>query len=223
MKKGLFILIVLLSFKSFGQQVVGFGAIGGNLDTSFKSSSFASLSAGVAYDVTNLIKPEIKAEYLIGVLPDTGFEYDANYMHTKFIERKIAAANYSVSPRINFGKKVATVHLELIPTYNYTVVFASVKEFRYDTTKNYYIKTDEDNVRQVERSVGLGAAIVLDINDTTFQAIAIELNYNNIELGSAFGRLRINTSSFKTNQSLGLRVKYYFGITKKIKIKKINQ
>ena len=214
MKNILYLLsFIVISCSSFSQKLVGFGGFGIYLNPIFEKSKYFSINAGLEYNSKTVIKPELKFEYFLGTVPDVSIEYNNN-VETKFLTRKISAANISISPKISLGEKENTVHFQILPMYNYTIIYASGAIFYLDTSNNNFVKIDSDSYSEVKHSLGIGLAIFFNLNNETFQAIAFELNYNNIDIGNALSKLKVSTDKINTNQSLGIRIKYYFGISK---------
>lgn len=217
MKKCKFITIILLLLTgfTFAQQIIGFGGLGGYIDTGFEKSGYYSINGGLGYSFNTFLKPEVKLEYFGGVIPDIGLEYNSNNDYTKFLNRTVSAFTITFSPTVSFRANDATVHFQIIPMYNYTQSYAKGSVLTLNSDKTFFVKTDEDSNKAIRHSLGVGIALLLDVNDDTFQAIAVEINYNNIEISDALSGLKFDKSVPFTNQSLGMRIKYYFGITKK--------
>ena len=214
MKKNSAIAFLLLSsYSSFSQKVVGLGGVGLYLNTTFENNSYFSANLGLEYNITNYLKPEIKAEYFLGSLPEIS-TFNNEFVETELFNRNVSSVTVSFSPKISLSPKDQTVQFQIIPMYNFTTVFADANIFTLDTAQNLYKKTNEEIIREVQHSLGIGVGVMLKIDSETYQAIAFELNYNNIDLGKAFAKIDFNRDMFHTNQSLGFRIKYYFGFSK---------
>ena len=207
------ILFLLITYSSSAQKVVGLGGVGLYLNTTFENNTYFSANLGLEYSITNYLKPEVKAEYFLGALPQIS-TFNDQFVETELFNRNVSAVTLSFSPKINLSPKEQTVQFQIIPMYNFTTVFADANIFTLDTADNLFKKTDEQSIRQVQHSLGIGVGVLLKIDSETYQAIAFELNYNNIDLGKAFTKIDFNRDTFHTNQSLGLRIKYYFGFSK---------
>ena len=214
MKKNFAIAFLLLSsYSSFSQKIVGLGGIGLYLNTTFENNSYFSANLGVEYNITNYLKPEVKVEYFLGALPQIS-TFNDQFVETELFNRNVSAITVSFSPKVNLSPKEQAVQFQIIPMYNFTTVSAEANIFTLDTTQNLYVRTDEESISEVQHSLGIGVGVLLKIDSETYQAIAFELNYNNIDLGKAFTKIDFNQDAFHTNQSLGLRIKYYFGFSK---------
>lgn len=207
------ILLLLITYSSSAQKVVGLGGSGLYLNTTFENNSYFSANLGVEYNITNYLKPEVKVEYFLGALPEIP-TFNDEFEKTELFNRNVSAITVSLSPKINLSPKEQTVQFQIIPMYNFTTVSADANIFTLDNAQNLYVRTDEESISEVQHSLGIGVGVLLKIDSETYQAIAFELNYNNIDLGKAFAKIDFNQDAFHTNQSLGLRIKYYFGFSK---------
>ena len=209
MKKIKFLIVLLITCSSFSQRIVGFGGFGTYLNRNFEKGAFYSLNTGFEYNNKTFIKPEIKFEYFLGTVPDISLEFN-NDVETKFLTRKVSAANVSISPKISLGDNDDSIRFQILPMYNFTKVFADGSVYTLNSANNAFIKTDSDSYSEIKHSLGIGLAILYHLNEDTFQAISFELNYNNIDLGNALSKLKVSSDKTYTNQSLGIRMKYYF-------------
>ena len=213
MKKNIFWLLILLSTTCFSQRIRGFGGFGLYLDRSFEKSVFASVNGGLEFKINKLVKPEIQFEYFFGSLPDRTTE-DSNGIVTELLVRTVSATNLSICPKITFGDNEDPVLFQILPFFNITNVTAKGAEFNLNSAKTNLIKTDSDSYSEKRYSFGIGTGIVFNLSDESFQAIALNLYYNNIDLGNALTNLKLNKGIYHTQQSLGIGVKYYFGFVK---------
>ena len=204
------ILFILITHSASAQKVVGLGGVGLYLNTSFDNSSYFSANLGLEYSITNYLKPEVRVEYFLGSLPEIE-TFNEEFVKTEIFSRNISAVTIGVSPKINLSRKEDAVQLHIIPMYNFTTIFADATILTLDSQPDTFRKSKVESVRETEHSFGIGVGVLLKIDSATYQAIAFELNYNNIDLGKAFTKIDFNRDSFHTNQSFGIRVKYYFG------------
>ncbi len=210
------ILFLLITYSSSAQKIVGLGGFGLYLNNTFENNSYFSANLGLEYNLTTYLKPEVKVEYFLGALPEMS-TFNNEFVETELFNRNISAVTIGISPKINLSGKEETVQFQIIPMYNFTTVFADANIFSLNPAQDLYIKTEEESVREVQHSLGIGVGMLLKIDSETYQAIAFELNYNNIDLGNAFTKFDFNRDAFHTNQSFGFRIKYYFGFSKKDK------
>ena len=210
--KNFFIIAFLLivSFSSYGQKLVGLGGFGLYLDNTFDNSSYFSANLGLEYTITNYLKPEVRFEYFLGSLPEIA-TFNEAFVETELFNRNVSAIVVGISPKVNLSKKGETVQFQIIPMYNFTTVFADANLLTLETQPNSYRQTENESITAVQHSLGIGVGVLLKIESSTYQAIAFELNYNNIDLGKAFTKIDFNRDAFRTNQAFGLRIKYYFG------------
>ena len=213
MKTTIFWVILLLSTTCLAQRVRGFGGFGIYLNKSFENSAFASVNGGLEFKINKLIKPEIQFEYFFGSLPDRTTE-DSNGIETELLVRTVSATNVSICSKINFGENEDPVLFQILPLFNITNITAKGSEFKQNGTNTNLVKTDTDSFSEKRYSFGLGAGIVINLSKESFQAIALNVYYNNIDLGNALTNLKFNKGTYQTQQSLGIGVKYYFGFVK---------
>jgi opacity protein-like surface antigen len=214
MKKLLFYLVLFLSSTCFSQAVRGYGGVGAYMNRSFDKSTFISFDAGLECKITKILKPEIEFQYFLGAVPDRTTE-NASGVTTELLARSVYATNLSISPKISFGLEGDHVHFQLLPKYNFTRVVATGSLFTANNTNTEFIKTDSDKYSETRHSLGIGIGVLFDLTDDTFQSIALNLYYNNIDIGNAVTKLKFSNGSFHSQQSLGIGLQYYFGFSKK--------
>jgi len=214
MKKKIFFLIITISSSCLSQTVRGFGGLGAYMNRQFEKSAFVSFDAGLECKATQFLKPEIEFQYFLGGVPDRTTE-NASGVTTELLVRSVYATNWSISPKISFAFEDNHVHFQLMPKYNLIHVVAKGSVFTLNNTNTEFVKTDSDTFSETRHSFGIGAGFLFDLMDDTFQSIAVNVYYNNIDLGNAISQLKFANGSYQTQQSLGLGVQYYFGFTKK--------
>ncbi|MEY2691712.1 MAG: hypothetical protein RIT03_102 [Bacteroidota bacterium] len=219
MKNLLFYFILFLSTTCFSQVVRGFGGIGAYMNRSFDKSTFISFDAGLECKATKYLKPEIEFQYFLGAVPDRTTE-NASGVTTELLVQRVYAANLGLTPKISFGLEGNHVHFQLMPKYNFTRVVATGSLFTPNNTNTEFIKTDSNTFSETRHSLGFGIGVLFDLTDDTFQSIALNLYYYNIDIGNAVTNLKFANGTYHTQQSLGFGVQYYFGFAKKNKIKK---
>jgi len=212
-KKNIFWVIILISTTCLSQRIRGFGGFGIYLDMDFDKSSFASVNGGLEFKINKLIKPEIQFECFFGTLPDRTSE-DSNGIVTELLVRSVTATNLSICSKINFGDNEDLVFFQILPIFNITNIRAKGAEFILNTSQTNLIKTDSDSFSEKRFSFGIGAGILFNLSDESFQAIALNLYYNNIDIGNALTNLKFYNGIYHTQQSFGIGVKYYFGFIK---------
>lgn len=210
----LFLLFFAISVNSFSQRVRGFGGFGYYRNTQFEKSGYASIDVGLEFKAYKILKPEIKATYFLVALQDNTTT-DVNGVETDFLTRTVTASNISLSPKICFGDDDETVHLQIIPMFNITKVVAQGSLFELNSNKTQFVKTDNDKFSEIRHSFGLGLGVLFDLSDDTFQSIALNLYFNNVEFGNAISNLKFKKGNLQTYQTLGIGIKYYFGFIKK--------
>ena len=213
MKKYIISIVILVSTISFSQKIRGFGGFGVYRDVEFKKSGFASFDGGLEFKITNTLKPEILIEYFVGAIQDRK-TYDLNGIETELLVRTVAATNISICPKINLANYEDHVHLQILPKYNITNVVAKGSLFTLNSSKTELVKTDMNTFSETKHSIGIGIGVIFDVNDESFQSIALNLYYNNIDIGNAVTKLKFNKGVYHTQQSFGIGVQYYFGFVK---------
>ncbi len=206
--------IVALSTSTYSQTVRGFAGFGYYRNTQFEKSAFVSIDGGLEFRAYKVLKPEIKVSYFLIALQDNTTS-DANGIETELLTRTVTASNISLSPKICFGDDDETAHLQIIPMFNITNVVAQGAFFELNGDKTKFVKTDSDKYTDTRHSFGLGLGLLCDLSNETFQSIAINLYYNNIEFGDAIANLKFKKGNLQTRQTLGFGIKFYFGFVKK--------
>jgi hypothetical protein len=213
MKTTIFWAIILVSTTCFAQRVRGFTGFGIYLNRSFEKSGFASFNGGLEFKLNRIIKPEIQFEYFFGSLTDRTTE-DSNGIKTELLVRSVSATNLSICSKINIGDIETPVLFQILPIFNITNSTAKGSKFNQNNTNTNLIKTDTDSFSEKRYSFGLGVGIVFNLSEERSQAIALNLYYNNIDIGNALNNLKFNQGIYQTQQSLGIGMKYYFGFVK---------
>lgn len=216
MKKIIYFFCLFCSCSCFSQKIRGFGGFGIFLNKGFEKSSFFSIDGGLELKINNVIKPEIEIDYFFGALQDKTKE-DINGFETERLTRTISASTISVCSKILLGNEEDNVRFQILPKYSISKVFGNGSLFTFDTTKQTYRKTDSDKYSEISHALGIGIGILFDLSDDTFQSIAANLYYNNIDLGNVLTNLKFNTTNFHTQQSLGIGINYYFSFSKRKK------
>jgi hypothetical protein len=219
MNKLILFALSLISFTCYSQKLRGFGGSELFLNTAFEKSLFANLNTGLEYRVTNFIKPEIEFNYYFGSIPDETSVNESN-MRTSLLVRVTSAVGMSFCPKINLGDDEDAVLFQILPKFNVTNVTSKGSLFTLNDNQNNLIKTDSDEYTELHYSFGIGIGVLFELNESNSQSIAVNLVYNNVEIGNAINKLKFN-GTIETRQSLGLSLKYYFSF-KKNKNNKIN-
>ena len=212
--KKVVVLVILISSISFAQKIRGFGGVDGFLNRSFDQSGFAAINVGAEYKINDFFKPEVKLGYFLAALQDRT-SVDSNGLETELLVRTATAFNIGIITKINFGDEDDTVHFQILPIYNYVNVIAKGSQFTLNAAKTDLIKTAANKFVDKRHSVGFGIGVLFDLSDETFQSIAINLLYNNVDIGNALTSLNYSNRTFRTDQSLGLGIKFYFGFVRK--------
>lgn len=213
--KNLFVVFfIALSSSTFSQIVRGFAGVGYYRNTQFEKSAFVSIDGGLEFRAHKVLKPEIKASCFLVALQDNTTT-DANGVETGFLTRAVTASNISLSPKICFGDEDETAHLQIIPMFNITNVVAQGAFFEFNSDKTKFVKTDSDKYTDTRHSFGLCIGLLCDLSNDTFQSIAFNIHYNNIEFGDAIANLKFKKGNLQTRQTLGFGINFYFGFIKK--------
>ncbi len=219
MNKLIVLIITLISSTFYSQKLRGISGGGIFLNPAFEKSIFVNLNTGFEYKVNNFIKPEIEFNYYFGSLPDASIFNEA-YIQTSLLVRTTSAMGINFCPKINLGDYEDIVFFQILPQFNINNVTAKGSLFTLSGNQTNLIKTDSDEYKEIHYSFGIGIGMLFELNGDNSQSIALNLVYNNIEIGNAINKLKFN-GVIETRQSLGISLKYYFSL--KIKNKKNNK
>ena len=172
------------------------------------------IGVGFEYKINPIFKPELGLIYLVGNVSDRLITIPEKLI-SENTSVKIYAINASFCPKICFDTDEENFYLQLIPIYNYTIVNAQSTFTITDTKTNKITSTEVSIFQENRHSFGIGIGLVLFTGYEYMPKIAGNLNYANIELGSALRNLKNYTSDLRTNQTLSLELKFYFAFTKR--------
>jgi hypothetical protein len=212
------VIFLLVSFGNFAQRVRPFVGVSGYIDSDFIKSGFADLKAGTEYNATYYLKPEIEINYMFGVLEKLTNRDDAGLILSEY-SKKVSAVNFSLCPKIILGNKGddgASGYLQILPKYTYSKIEA--QGYRLSRNSNDLSKPIEERENKPEsrHSLGIGIGYVFDLSDENPDSIALNIYFNNIDLGNALNMLK-QDMRYKTNDVIGFGVNYYFSLKKKNK------
>jgi hypothetical protein len=212
------VVFLLVSFGTFAQKVRPFLGVSGYIDSDFSQSGFADLKAGAEYNATYYLKPEIEISYMFGVLEKLTDRDDAGLILSEY-SKKVSAVNFSICPKIILGNKDedgTSGYLQILPKYTYSKIEAN--GYRLSRNPNDVSKPIEEreNKPDSRHSLGIGVGYVFDLSDENPDSIALNIYFNNIDLGNALNSLK-QDRRYKTNDVIGLGVNYYFSLKKKNK------
>lgn len=188
--------------------------IGGTiyLDTQFYKSNYLDLSAGIDYKLNKYIKPEIRVSYFFGALQDD-ISYDSNYNITSITTFKVSAVNFSFCPKINlFKEEDGGSYFQILPRYNISKIEATGKFLDVNQSTNPKSKIVSEKISETQHSVGIGLGICIKLSENKSNALAINLYYQRINLGSALTKLNLTKKEINTRDVLGLGIDYYFSV-----------
>lgn len=218
------IITFILFFNSFvfSQRVNGFGGFSVFLNRSLDKSLLVSINCGTEIKINDNFKPELEFNYFIGSLPDKTNE-DENGFEIDRLVRVISAFNVSLNPKFVFGNIESNIRFQISPKFNLTKVFARETLFIFDKSNLQYINTESDKASVIKYSMGICLGFIINLADNKSQSIALNLLYNNIDLGNALSDLKSGNTNIHTHQSIGIGIVYYFGLfkTNKNNLKKI--
>jgi hypothetical protein len=223
MKKLILILFFLNSTFSFSQTIRAYGTFGVYRSINFEGNGFANFGGGLELKFFKHVRPEIEATYYIGTLPDVeNFDY-VNSVPRDFLVRTVSAVNYSLAPKIMFDvgqdDRVDRYYLQIIPKFNFTSVTARGDFFELNNNKTNYLVSAEDKFSEKRKSFGIAIGLIMQFWEKSYDALAFNLFYNNIDIGNAINQLKFKNNSINTSTAFGLGLSYYIGFTK-IKNKK---
>lgn len=210
------ILFFLISVVAFAQKTRPFVGCGVYIDSDFKNSTFVDFKLGTEYKATYYLKPEIEISYMFGNLEELTNRDNAGLVLSDY-SKKVAALNFSFCPKIILGNKDedgTAGYLQILPKYTYSRIEAN--GYLLSKNPNNASKTTETNetILDTKNSIGIGIGYVLYFSEGNSDSIALNLYFNNIDLGNALNGLK-QERRYKTNDVVGFGVNYYFSFKHK--------
>lgn len=183
-------------------------------NTLFEKTGYASINLGLEFKISQYIQPELNIRYFLGSLPDSNVFDNENRIKQSLI-RTVNAKNLSFCPKFLLNNNEDSIMFQIIPSYNITNVVANGTLFKINNTNTGLNEVDSDEFKETIHSIGIGIGIIIDLDEDSFQSLALNLHYNNIEIGNALSNLKLDTRKYNTRQDIGFGMKYYFSFRKK--------
>lgn len=199
-------LCLLVSFGTYAQKIRPYAGISGYINSAFEQSGFGDLKLGVECSIFYYLKPEIEVSYMLGALEEVTKKNEAGLVLDSY-QGKVSAVNYSLCSKILLGNKNdGDGYVQILPKYTYSNIQAQT------TKKNEH----KEKVYDTKHSLGIGLGYVIDFSEENPQTIALNLYFNNIDLGYALNKLELG-KDYKTSDVIGFGVNYYFSLKNKNK------
>jgi hypothetical protein len=176
-----------------------------------------NVGAGIEFKLATKLKPEVEISYYFGGL-NYRTEENLTGQVISILERSVIAQNISFSPKITFEDSDSELNegfFQIIPIYNITRVEA--KGLFYEENKGFsaFKLTDSDKVIEIRHSFGIAIGLYFNFSEKNSQSLALNLVYQNIDIGNAITNLKFGKGIYHTQQSFGFELKYYFSFVKK--------
>lgn len=205
----------LISLGTYAQKIRPFVGVSAYIDTDFSKSFFGDLKIGAEYKLAYYLKPEIEINYMFGTLEELTDRDDTGLVLSEY-SKKVAAINYSFCPKIILGNKNGdgSGYLQILPKYTYSSIQASGHRVSRNPTNLSKPLEVKEKISDKQHSFGIGLGYVIDISDDNSHSLALNIYFNNIDLGNALNMLKQDTR-FKTQDVIGFGLNYYFVFKKR--------
>jgi len=213
--KNILALFFLISLGTYAQKIRPFVGVSGYIDTDFDKSFFGDLKIGAEYKLAYYLKPEIDINYMFGTLEELTKRDDTGLVLSVYA-KKVSAVNYSFCPKIILGNKNGdgSGYLQILPRYTYSSIQASGHRVSRNSTNLSKPIEEKEKTYDIQHSFGIGLGHVIDFSDDNSQSLAINIYFNNIDLGNALNMLK-QDRRFKTQDVIGFGLNYYFVFKKR--------
>jgi hypothetical protein len=213
-----FLLLLIVTFSIKAQIVRPLFGVGYNRHSQFSNSSYYNFKTGLELNFEKYLKPEFELNYFFG-----GFENQTDYNSQgnliSVFSKKIGVLNVGFSPKIIlFKDEDEFYYFQILPKYNFSKIEA-IGDYllinQNDATKSV---REKEIIKETKQSIGLGLGIVFNFSKTKkSDAIALNLFYQNIDVGSMMTKLKYNKVEINTKDVFSFEIVYYFNL---IKVKK---
>lgn len=208
-------LFFLISLGTYAQKIRPFVGVSAYIDTDFSKSFFGDFKMGTEYKLAYYLKPEIEINYMFGTLEELTDRDDTGLVLSEY-SKKVSAINYSFSPKIILGNKNGdgSGYLQILPKYTYSSIQASGHRVSRNPTNLSKPLEEKEEISDNQHSFGIGLGYVIDISADNSHSLALNLYFNNIDLGNALNMLK-QDRRFKTQDVIGFGLNYYFVFKKR--------
>ncbi|OXA99139.1 hypothetical protein B0A75_11980 [Flavobacterium oncorhynchi] len=189
--KNILVLFFLISFGTYAQKIRPFVGVLAYIDTDFDKSVFGDFKLGADYKLVYYLNPEIEINYMYGVLEKLTNRDDTGLVLSEY-SKKVSAVNYSFCPKIILGNKNGdgSGYLQILPKYTYSSIEASVYRVSRNPSDLSKPIEEKEKISDNQHSFGIGLGYVVDFSDENSQSLALNIYFNNIDLGNALNMLK---------------------------------
>ena len=194
-----------------GQRIRPFVGINFYRETNFNNSIIGSLNTGIEIRVFNFFRPQFEVDLMYGK-PEPSETFNDSFVVQNVTYRKVSAINYSFCPKINIGNSDDSSDgmLIILPRYTCSQVMGSTESYTRSSNQQTPAMAINKSTTTLVHSIGIGIGFLFDITNTHNHAMAITLNYNGVNLGSALKKLD-DSSTINTSGAFGIGLNIYFG------------
>ncbi len=208
-----FVLCFIFIISSLSAQIVrplfGFSAF---RETDFKNQTYFNVALGAEFKAFEFLKPEIEVSYTAGVLEELTTR-DENLLINSISQSKISALNFGICPKILVYKDDEDWYsLNILPKYTFSKITGSNEYANINPNGNVILPLQKQEATFNRHSFGIGLGICINFSQKKGSSMALNLYFNNIELGDAINKLENNKRRILTKDNLGLGLVYYFNL-----------
>jgi hypothetical protein len=212
MKKRLLLSFTLIAC-SLSAQIVrplfGFSAF---RNTDFNNQTYFNIALGAEFKAFSFLKPEIEVSYTFGLLEELTTR-DDNFLINSISQSRVSAVNFGVCPKILvYNDDEGWYSLNISPRYTFSKITASNEFATINPSGNVILPLQKQETISNRHSLGIGLGICVNFSQKRGSSMALNLYFNNIELGDAINKLENNKRRIFTKDNLGLGLVYYFNL-----------
>lgn len=187
--------------------------LGTYIHSGFEKSIIPNLNGGIEFRYNRYLKPEIGIGLMVA-----GIEEHSNYGTDGLLvdvnKTNVLASSMFFSPKIVLGKENSGTFY-IIPFYTISNIQAVEQYLKYNHLDSSQSKEERYTEKEIQHSFGLGLGLEARFSEESIDSFLINIYLNGVDLGKTINKLPHNSEIFDTKYTLGIGLKYYFGIKKK--------
>jgi|JI10StandDraft_1071094.scaffolds.fasta_scaffold733161_2 hypothetical protein len=213
--KSKIILFLLFSISSNAQLIKPFFGLGWGVNTEFENNGIGNISSGVEFSFLKYVKPEIEIAYFFGSAQEDT-KTDNQYIATNLFDAGFTALSFSFSPKIIWKQEEGSnSFIQIMPKYCVARVEAIGNYYNINKNDSNISLAEREVLKDIEQAFGIGIGFCIGVSEKDTDAIALNLYYNNSDLGGLMNELKHSSGQNSTKNIFSFGINYYFGTKKK--------
>lgn len=190
-----------------------FVELGTYIHSGFEKSIIPTINGGIEYRLMNHIRPEIGLGIMVSSTEDR-FNYGSDGILIDASQQSVLALNLTFIPKIVIGNENdGDVLFYILPIFARSTIEAREYYLKYDPSKE--LSEERFTSKKTQLSFGIGLGFVAKFSEDSKDSFNLNLYLNGVDLGKTINKLPHNSEIFDTKYTLGIGLKYYFGIKNK--------